>query len=112
VVLVSTALFSKIGSFTTFFPAPYSVQNVSGVATASTLDVNVSGLRVVRAKWLDTDVDRHAIVLNGEAARWVEDGPRLATAENVSKLGRDVAIYGYGATAVYLPAGVVRLAEN
>jgi uncharacterized protein len=112
VVLVSTALFSKIGSFTTFFPAPYSVQNVSGVATASTLDVNVSGLRVVRAKWLDTDVDRHAIVLNGEAARWVEDGPRLATAENVSKLGRDIAIYGYGATAVYLPAGVVRLAEN
>jgi HK97 family phage prohead protease len=112
VVLVSTALFSKIGSFTTFFPAPYSVQNVSGVATASTLDVNVSGLRVVRAKWLDTDADRHAIVLNGEAARWVEDGPRLATAENVSKLGRDVAIYGYGATAVYLPAGVVRLAEN
>jgi HK97 family phage prohead protease len=112
VVLVSTALFSKIGSFTTFFPAPYSVQNVSGVATASTLDVNVSGLRVVRAKWLDTDADRHAIVLNGEAARWVEDGPRLATAENVSKLGRDIAIYGYGATAVYLPAGVVRLAEN
>jgi HK97 family phage prohead protease len=112
VVLVSSALFSKIGGFTTFFPAPYSVQNVSGVATASTLDVNVSGLRVVRAKWLDTDVDRHAIVLNGEAARWVEDGPRLATAENVSKLGRDVAIYGYGATAVYLPAGVVRLAEN
>jgi HK97 family phage prohead protease len=112
VVLVSTALFSKIGSFTTFFPAPYSVQNVSGVATASTLDVNVSGLRVVRAKWLDTDADRHAIVLNGEAARWVEDGPRLATAENVSKLGRDVAIYGFGATAVYLPAGVVRLAEN
>jgi HK97 family phage prohead protease len=112
VVLVSSALFSKIGGFTTFFPAPYSVQNVSGVATASTLDVNVSGLRVVRAKWLDTDADRHAIVLNGEAARWVEDGPRLATAENVSKLGRDVAIYGYGATAVYLPAGVVRLAEN
>jgi HK97 family phage prohead protease len=112
VVLVSTALFSKIGSFTTFFPAPYSVQNVSGVATASTLDVNVSGLRVVRAKWLDTDADRHAIVLNGEAARWVEDGPRLATAENVGKLGRDISIYGYGATAVYLPAGVVRLAEN
>ena len=112
VVLVSTALFTKIGSFTTFFPAPYSVQNVSGVATASTLDVNVSGLRVVRAKWLDTDADRHAIVLNGEAARWIEDGPRLATAENVAKLGRDIAIYGYGATAVYLPAGVVRLAQN
>lgn len=112
VVLVSTALFQAIGGWSTFIPAPYSPNNVSGIATASTLQVEVSGLRVVRAKWLDTDADRHAIVLNGEAARWVEDGPRLATAENVSKLGRDVAIYGYGATAVYLPAGVVRLAEN
>ncbi len=112
VVLVSTALFTKIGGWSTFIPAPYSPNNVSGVATASTLQVEVSGLRVVRAKWLDTDADRHAIVLNGEAARWIEDGPRLATAENVGKLGRDIAIYGYGATAVYLPAGVVRLAEN
>lgn len=112
VVLASTALMQAIGGWESFFPAPYSVQNVSGTATASTLQVNVSGLRVVRAKWLDTDADRHAIVLNGEAARWVEDGPRLATAENVGKLGRDIAIYGYGATAVYLPAGVVRLAEN
>ena len=112
VVLVSTALFSKIGGWSTFIPAPYSPNNVSGVATASTLQVEVSGLRVVRAKWLDTDADRHAIVLNGEAARWVEDGPRLATAENVGKLGRDIAIYGYGASAIYLPAGIVRLAEN
>jgi hypothetical protein len=112
IVLVSTALFQAIGGWSTFIPAPYSPNNVSGIATASTLQVEVSGLRVVRAKWLDTDADRHAIVLNGEAARWVEDGPRLATAENVSKLGRDVAIYGYGATAVYLPAGVVRLAQN
>jgi len=112
VVLVSTALFTKIGGWSTFIPAPYSPNNVSGIATASTLQVEVSGLRVVRAKWLDTDADRHAIVLNGEAARWVEDGPRLATAENVSKLGRDIAIYGYGCTSVYLPAGVVRLAEN
>jgi HK97 family phage prohead protease len=112
VVLVSTALFQAIGGWSTFIPAPYSPNNVSGIATASTLQVEVSGLRVVRAKWLDTDADRHAIVLNGEAARWVEDGPRLATAENVSKLGRDIAIYGYGATAVYLPAGVVRLAQN
>lgn len=112
IVLVSTALFQAIGGWSTFIPAPYSPNNVSGIATASTLQVEVSGLRVVRAKWLDTDADRHAIVLNGEAARWVEDGPRLATAENVSKLGTDVAIYGYGATAVYLPAGVVRLAQN
>ena len=77
-----------------------------------TLSVTVSGLPVVRAKWLDTDADRHAIILNGSAARWIEDGPRLVTAENAAKLGRDVAIYGYGVTGVYTPAGVVRLAEN
>lgn len=112
VVLASTSLMQAIGGWSTFYPAPYGTQNVSGVATAATLSVTVSGLPVVRAKWLDTDADRHAIVLNGSAARWIEDGPRLVTAENAAKLGRDVAIYGYGVTGVYTPAGVVRLAQN
>ena len=111
IVYASTALMIEIGGWESFFPAPYSVQNVSGVATASSLLVNVSGLRVVRAKWLDGDAAMHAIVTNGESARWIEDGPRVANAENVGKLGRDVAIYGYGATAAYLPAGIVRLVE-
>ena len=87
------------------------MQNVSGVATASSLLENVSGLRVVRAKWLDGDASQHAIVTNGESARWIEDGPRLANAENIGKLGRDIAIYGYGVTAAYLPAGIIRLVE-
>ena len=111
IVYASTALMIEIGGWESFFPAPYSVQNVSGVATASSLLVNVSGLRVVRAKWLDGDLARHAIVTNGESARWIEDGPRLANAENIGKLGRDVAIYGYGVTAAYLPAGIIRLVE-
>ena len=112
VVLASTALLTAIAGWSSFYPAPTGVQNVSGTATASTLSVTVSGLPVVRAKWLDTDADRHAIVMNGESARWFEDGPNLATAENVAQLGRDVAIYGYGATAVYVPSGYVRLAQN
>jgi len=111
IVYASTALMIEIGGWESFYPAPYSVQNVSGVATASTLQVNVSGLRVVRAKWLDGAAARHAIVTNGEAARWIEDGPRLANAENVGQLGRDIAIYGYGVTAAYLPNGIVRLVE-
>lgn len=111
IVYASTALMIEIGGWESFFPAPYSVQNVSGVATASSLLVNVSGLRVVRAKWLDGNAAQHAIVTNGEAARWIEDGPRLANAENVGKLGRDIAIYGYGVTAAYLPAGIVKLEE-
>ena len=111
IVYASTALMTAIGGWESFYPAPYGVQNVSGVATASTLQVNVSGLRVVRAKWLDTAANRHAIVTNGEAARWIEDGPRLASAENVAQIGRDLAIYGYGVSALFLPAGVVRISE-
>ena len=111
IVYASTALMIEIGGWESFFPAPYSVQNVSGVATASSLLVNVSGLRVVRAKWLDGNAAMHAVVTNGEAVRWIEDGPRLANAENVGKLGRDVAIYGYGVTAAYLPAGIIRVVE-
>jgi hypothetical protein len=108
-VFVSTEVFKSIGGWSTFQPEPYTVQNVSGVATASTLRVNVSGLPVIRAKWLDEGNGFNAIVSNGAAAKWIEDGPRLATAENVGKLGRDVAIYGYAASGVYLPAGVVRV---
>ena len=108
-VFVSTEVFTAIGGWSTFQPEPYTVQNVSGVATASTLRVNVSGLPVIRAVWLDGAANRDAIVTNGQAARWVEDGPRLAAAENIGKLGRDVSIYGYGVTATFLPAAVVRL---
>jgi HK97 family phage prohead protease len=108
-VFVSTAVFKKIGGWSTFIPAPYSPNNVSGIATASTLQVQVSGLPVIRAKWLDTNAAYNAIVTNGAAARWIEDGPRLAQAENVAKLGRDYAIHGYGVSGVYLPAGVVRV---
>jgi hypothetical protein len=110
-VFVSTEVFKSIGGWSTFQPEPYTVQNVSGVATASTLRVNVSGLQVIRAKWLDTGIAYNAIVSNGAAAKWIEDGPRLATAENVGQLGRDVAIYGYAASGVYLPAGVVRVTD-
>ena len=111
IVYASTALMTAIGGWESFYPAPYGVQNVSGVATASTLQVNVSGLRVVRAKWLDGNVAMHALITNGEAVRWIEDGPRLASAENVGQIGRDLAIYGYGVTAAYLPAGIIRIVE-
>jgi HK97 family phage prohead protease len=111
-VFVSTEVFKQIGGWSTFQPEPYTVQNVSGVATASTLRVNVSGLPVIRAKWLDAGVGFNAIVTNGAAARWIEDGPRLATAENVAQLGRDISIYGYGTTAAYLPEGIVRVYDG
>lgn len=111
-VFVSTEIFVAMGGWSTFQPEPYTVQNVSGVATASTLRVNVSGLQVIRAKWLDTAANQNAIVSNGAAAKWIEDGPRLASNENVSKLGQDVALYGYACSGVYLPAGVVKVYDD
>ncbi|CAB4217303.1 Prohead protease, partial [uncultured Caudovirales phage] len=109
VVLVSSAVFRAIGGWSTFYPSVYSVQNVSGVADASTLRVNVSGLPVIRAPWLDTNAAYNAIVTNSLAARWLESGPTLVAADNVAQLGRDVSLYGYGATASFIPAGVVRV---
>ena len=109
VVLVSSDVFRAIGGWSSFFPSVYSVQNVSGVADASTLRVNVSGLPVVRAPYLDTNAAYNAIVTNSMAARWLEAGPSLVAADNVAQLGRDVSIYGYAASAIFIPAGVIRV---
>jgi hypothetical protein len=109
VVLVSSAVFKKIGGWSSFFPSVYGVQNVSGTADARTLSVNVSGLPVVRAPWLDTNAAYNAVVTNSMAARWLEAGPSLVSADNVAQLGRDISIYGYGATAAFIPAGVIRV---
>jgi HK97 family phage prohead protease len=105
-VIVSPDVYKTIGGWSTFFPSNYGVQNVSGIASANTLAVNVSGLPVI----LDRNFGGNAIIVsNREAAKWIEDGPNLATAENVANLGRDVAIYGYGVSAIYTPAGVIGL---
>ena len=106
VVLVATDVFAKIGGWDGFVPAPYGTQNVPGVATASTLRVDVSGLPVVHDRNLAAG---SIIVTNDLAASWVEDGPRLIDAVNVAQLGQDVAVYGYGAPALYIPAGVVKV---
>jgi hypothetical protein len=76
------------------------------VATAGTLGVNVSGLPVIHDRNLAAG---GIIVSNSGTASWIEDGPNLATAENVANLGRDIAIYGYGVSAAYTPAGIISL---
>jgi len=107
-VLVSPAVFIKIGGWSTFFPSNYGTYNVSGTASANTLAVSVSGLPVI----LDRNLGGNAaIVSNREAAKWIEDGPRLATVENVAQLGRDVAVYGYGASQIISGAGIISLED-
>ena len=105
-VLVASDVFTKIGGWTTFFPQTYGTQNVSGVATAGTLGVSVSGLPVIHDRNLAAGA---IIVSNRSAASWIEVSPALAAADNVSQLGRDVAVYGYGASALFNALGVVSL---
>jgi hypothetical protein len=105
-VLVSPAVFKKIGGWSTFFPSNYGTFNVSGTAGANTLGVQVSGLPVI----LDRNIGGNAILVsNREAAKFIEDGPRLASVENPALLGRDVAIYGYACSQIISGAGIIGL---
>ena len=63
--------------------------------------------RIVRARHLGRG---EGFLTNGAAVRWVEDGPRVINDDLVSQLGRDVAIYGFGATAAYTPSGIYSVA--
>ena len=105
-VLVASDVWAKIGGWSTFVPGVYGTQNVSGTAQASTLAVNVSGLPVVHDRNLAAG---SILVANGAAASFIEDGPHVANAEVPTKLGRDVAIFGFGATAIFVPKGVVKV---
>ena len=105
-VLVASDVFTKIGGWTTFFPQTYGTQNVSGVATAGTLGVSVSGLPVIHDRNLAAGA---ILVSNSSTASWIEVSPALAAADNVSQLGRDVAVYGYGTAATYTAAGIISL---
>tara|TARA_R110002126_G_scaffold32836_1_gene103453 strand:+ start:2056 stop:3564 length:1509 start_codon:yes stop_codon:yes gene_type:complete len=105
-VLVSPTVFTKIGGWSTFFPSNYGTFNVSGTAQSNTLGVNVSGLPVI----LDRNIGGEAILVsNREAAKWIEDGPRLSQVETPALLGRDVSIYGYGAAQIISGAGIIGL---
>jgi hypothetical protein len=107
-VLVSPDVFKKIGGWSTFFPSNYGTFNVSGTAVSNTLGVNVSGLPVI----LDRNIGGNAILVsNREAAKWIEDGPRFATVENVAQLGVDQAVYGYGAAQIISGAGIIGLED-
>lgn len=107
VVLLATDAFVKFGA--ALLPANYGTFNQSGTASASTLDVNVSGLSVVHARSLPNGT---GIVTNGQAASWSEDGPFAISAPDVPKLGEDTAIWGMAALETFVPAGVVVLAAT
>jgi len=108
-VLAATDVFLAFGAMPSMMPTPYGTQNLPGTATASTLDVNISGLQVTHAPDLAAGT---AIISNGLACAWMEDGPFVVAAPVVPKLGEDVAIWGMGAFAAFIPAGIVLLDDG
>jgi len=105
VALAATDVFANLGSNPALKPPQYGTSNVPGVASAATLAINVSGLPVIEAPFLPAG---SIIWTNRAAAAWHEDGPFIATAPDVAKLGENRAIWSMGATGVFVPAGVVK----
>lgn len=103
--LVAPNEFVRLGGLAGLWPQAYGTSNISGTAQASTLTVNVSGLPIIRAPFLTGNTH---LVTNGEAAGWHEDGPFPISAEDVAKLGQNVAIWGMGASVIQIPKGIVK----
>jgi hypothetical protein len=83
----------------------YGTSNISGTADAASLRISVNGLPVIEAPFLTAGTH---LVTNGEAAGFHEDGPFPISAEDVAKLGQNVAVWGMFADAIAIPAGIVK----
>ena len=105
-VLAASDVYVELGSQSWLWAPQYGTQNVGGTASASTLQINVSGLTITEDVAL---APGSMIVTNDLAAAWLEEGPFLVTADDVSKLGTDVAIWGMGTEATFVPTGVVKM---
>jgi phage head maturation protease len=103
--LVSPAEFARLGGLANLWPSAYGTANIAGTAQASTLSINISGLPIVRAPFLTGNTH---LVLNDESAKWHEDGPFPISAEDVAKLGQNVAVWGMGTGATTVPKGIVK----
>ena len=108
VVGVAKDLWIALGGLTKDLPNPsYGTNNSSGTSSAATLQINVNGLSVTRWPFLANGT---LVATNDSAAKFAETGPMVADAENVVKLGRDVATWGmYEDAEIYFPAGVRKL---
>jgi len=108
VALASTDIFLMLAGMSGFVnPSPAgNPSNAEGIAEASTLRMESSGLTIVRTPGLSAG---KWVVSNPLAGRWLEDGPKWVTADDVHLLGKDVAVYSYAAPAIYVPAGIVEV---
>jgi hypothetical protein len=103
--LVSSVEFARLGGLAALWPQQYGTANIAGTAQASNLQINISGLPVIRAPYLTGNTH---LVTNSEAAGWHEDGPFPISAEDVAKLGQNIAVWGMGAAVIQIPKGIVK----
>ena len=106
-VLVSSDVFAAWGAYDNLWPTQYGTANTAGTSDAATLRININGLEIVEVPMAPAGT---VVVTNEQAASWLEEGPFLASAEDVQKLGTDVAIWGMGAPGLFLPAGITKAA--
>lgn len=79
---------------------------VSGGASLLGMTLNIGGLPIIHVPSITAG--KH-IISNRLAAAWHEVGPFQASAEDVAKLGRNVAYWSLGAGARYIPAGIIEV---
>lgn len=105
VAAVSTNVWLSLGGSPSLPANDSGRADSSGTSSASQLQINIDGLIVTRAPFFP---DSKLLMTNGDAARFPETGPMVATEEDVAKLGRNVAVWGmYEDAEVYFPSGVV-----
>lgn len=109
VMLAASNVWLAMGGKPGLVPQQYGTQNVAGTADAASLRIEVSGLPVLRARSLPNDV---SIVTNAEAAGWHGTGALFASADDVTKLGTDQVVWGMGASAAYIPAGLAAIRKT
>lgn len=109
VVYVNSAVYKKLGAWSSFQSQNYPVDNVGGVFDGRTGRATVMGLPLVLAREFATNETEDAIVTNRMACGWFEDGPRTIQTDIAANLGRETAIYGYGGFGAFIPAGIVSI---
>lgn len=104
-VLASTTAFTAAAKLLTPVTSQPAQAGI-GVVDLANLRVNIGNLPIIHVPSITAG---KFIASNREAAAWFEDGPFQATDEDVAKLGRNVAIWGMGAPARFIPAGIIEI---
>ncbi len=102
-VLASTTMFTRLANL--IAPSSTDIVAASNMDLAG-LRIAVGNVPIIHVAGVTAG---KAIASNSSAAAWFEDGPFLASDDDVEKLGRNVAYWSLGAGARFVPAGIVEI---